>query len=88
MARGWESKAVESQLEDKTSEDTRHRAGIESPEERTLRDERQGLELTRARLLAELKASTVPAHRTMLEQALADIQQRLDRFATTSRPGT
>jgi hypothetical protein len=75
MARGWESKSVESQQEAAAagqspsapfnSEDARRRA------------ERATLMLARTRALADLQQACAPAHRAMLEQAIADLDRRL-----------
>lgn len=75
MARGFESKQVESQQE----EAARPKVSAQrfSPEEAERIDRRRTLELSRARLRADLQRATVPAHRRMLEQALAAIDQQL-----------
>ena len=75
MARGWESKSVESQQESaaaKTSPAARY-----SPEEAQRRAERATLMLARTKALADLQQACVPAHRAMLEQAIADLDRRL-----------
>lgn len=71
MARGWESKAVESQQDDARGAKGRGRPTPQvDPARRTL-------ELARARVLADLERATHPAHRRMLERALADLDGRL-----------
>jgi len=75
MARGWESKAVEAQQEEKA------RAGGAwrpySAEEAQRQDRRRTLEMTRARVLQDLERATIGAHRTMLERALAAVDDQL-----------
>ena len=75
MARGWESKNVEAQ------QDERDRTGIErpevTPEEATRLARRRTLELTRARALADLAAAKTPAHRAMLEAAVRALDEQL-----------
>ncbi len=75
MARGWESKSVESQQEEagkpRTAADE---AGHESPE---IQAKRQTLELARARAQADLASARVPAHREMLRQALSALDEQL-----------
>lgn len=76
MARGWESKAVESQQADAA------RARPDRPEltpaERDRRlQERQSLELALAQTQAELMAACRAAHRDMLQQRLTAIRQAL-----------
>jgi hypothetical protein len=75
MARGFESKMVEFQQEEAAR--ARPAANSLTPEEQQARAKRQGLELTRARAAADLERATVPAHRRMLEQALAAIDDQL-----------
>ncbi|MDP9122286.1 MAG: hypothetical protein M3O15_13130 [Acidobacteriota bacterium] len=75
MARGWESKSVESQIEDAAS-------GVDegevlTPAERELRRKRQGLEMSRRRILQELEAARSAARRTALERALAFLDEEL-----------
>lgn len=75
MARGWESKSVESQQE----EASRPRSGRgRSKDELVKADERRTLELTRTRLSGDLARATRPAHREMLEQALAELERKLE----------
>jgi hypothetical protein len=71
MARGWESKAIESQQDD--ARGAKGGGGRKPPIDAA----RRTLELTRARVLADLERATQPAHRRMLEQALADLDAKL-----------
>jgi hypothetical protein len=48
-----------------------------TPEEREKRSRRGTLMLARARAAADLSRATTPAHRTMLERALADLDKQL-----------
>lgn len=75
MARGWESKAVEAQQEEAFRESP-IRSG-ERAEPAAARARRATLELARARARADLAAARVPAHRTMLERALAALDEQL-----------
>jgi hypothetical protein len=76
MARGWESKAVEAQQQDMSA--NRGKAALPlSPSRRSAVERRHTLELARARTAADLQASTSPAHRSMLEQALRAIDEQL-----------
>jgi hypothetical protein len=76
MARGWESKAVESQQEEAA---TRQRSGGPpvSPADAQRRAERATLMLARTKALTDLQHACAPAHRAMLEQAIADLDRRL-----------
>lgn len=75
MARGWESKAVEAQQDEAQAPRT-VKARL-SPEEMARQAQRSTLMLARTRALADLQMACAPAHRAMLEQALADLDQRI-----------
>jgi hypothetical protein len=75
MARGWESKSVESQQESAAAKQSP--AARFSPQEAQRRAERATVMLARARALADLQHACAPAHRAMLEQAIADLDRRL-----------
>ena len=75
MARGWESKSVESQQADRES-----RPGGGEPvsaDEAGRLAKRSTLELTRARALADLATARSPAHRQMLEAAIRALDDQL-----------
>lgn len=76
MARGWESKAVESQQQE-TPVDRRAAAGTDDPAARQRMAERNTLSLARLKALTDLQHACAPAHRAMLEQALADLDRRI-----------
>ena len=76
MARGWESKSVEQQQEEATTERARHREPLTS-EQIGLRRRLATLELSRKRILHQLEAATNPQHRQMLEAALADLDAQI-----------
>jgi len=75
MARGWESKSVESQIEAADSQSDR--AERLTPEQRQLRQKRESLELSRRRVLQEIETTRSPVRRASLEQALAFLDQQL-----------
>lgn len=77
MARGWESKSVESQQAEASEAVARTTARPLTAEARAAQAERRTLELARARLRADLEAATVPAHREMLARALVDLDRRI-----------
>lgn len=78
MARGWESKSIEDQQEAAAQ----RRASQAMPEVSSAEASRQqdldALHLARARVLADLQRACRPAHRGMLEQALADVEAKID----------
>lgn len=76
MARGFESKQVESQQEEAAR--GRSAPGPElSAEERERLARRRVLELSRNRAIADLDRATATAHRRMLEQAIAALDADL-----------
>ncbi len=82
MARGWESKSVESQQEEATRGAAAGRPSAPlTPAARAAQQERRTLELARARTRADLETATRPAQRHMLLQALAAIDARLAGLA-------
>ena len=76
MARGWESKSVEAQME-AAAEDSGRGTPAVSPAEMERKRQRDGLLLSRARVVQQLESAQNPNHRKMLEQALADLDARL-----------
>lgn len=79
MARGWESKSVEQQQEEATSEPARKAKPL-TPEQIGRRRQLATLELSRKRILQQLEAATNPRHRQMLEAALADLDAQIAGF--------
>lgn len=78
MARGWESKSVESQKEDAGSRADR---GVDlTPEERVVLQKRQGLELSRRRVLQEIETTRSAVRRGSLEQALAFLDEEIRKL--------
>jgi hypothetical protein len=75
MARGWESKSIESQQADAAAD--RVKKAASSPEAVAAESRRRDLALSRARVAADLERATAPAHRQMLERALADLDARI-----------
>jgi hypothetical protein len=75
MARGFESKMVEFQQE----EAARGRTPAQdlSADDKARKARRDGLLLARARAAADLERATAPAHRRMLEQAIAALDDQL-----------
>jgi hypothetical protein len=79
MARGWESKAVESQQDD--AERRRPAAPELSDEARARLQQRRTLELALAQTQAELGAACRAPHRDMLQQRLKAIREAIDALA-------
>ena len=75
MARGFESKDVEYQQAER--ERGRASGSALSPAERDEAARRQSIELALARSRSELLTAASPAHRRMLEQAIAELLRQL-----------
>jgi hypothetical protein len=75
MARGWESKSIESQQDDARAAAPKKPAL--TPEERARVERRTSLQLALARTQAELQAASQPAYRDMLRLKLESLQQQL-----------
>lgn len=74
MARGWESKAVEAQQD----EARRGGASTTAPADDPARvHRRRVLELARTRAVADLANAARPAHRQMLQQAIAALDEQI-----------
>jgi hypothetical protein len=77
MARGWESKSVESQQEESAREPELRDAQPLTPEERARRERLASLELSRSRTLDQLERSTSAAHRAMLKRTLIALEREI-----------
>ena len=75
MARGWESKAIESQQE--SMADARRTRAAANPDDPSRQATHATLMLARTRALADLQSACAPAHRAMLEHAIAELDRRL-----------
>ena len=73
MARGWESKSVEAQQEEAIRSGQKRATAAEL----ATGERRRTLELTRKRALDDLSRASAPAHRDMLEHAIASLDEQL-----------
>jgi hypothetical protein len=76
MARGWESKSVEDQIQEResASAETRPRR---TPEELQLQARREGLQMVRTKTLMSLQGTCDSRYRAHLERVLADVDAQL-----------
>ena len=77
MARGWESKSVEEQVQEhqqKKEESTKKQLTAEQLESHR---KREVLLLSRSRVQKDLQASQNPRHRDQLNSALADLDSQI-----------
>ncbi|MBL8228391.1 MAG: hypothetical protein JNL98_07940 [Bryobacterales bacterium] len=77
MARGWESKSVESQIESAEERGRLRSQPQLTPEQLALRAKRETLELDRTRVLRDLEAARHPRHQQMVRDALAHVEKLL-----------
>jgi hypothetical protein len=83
MARGFESKQVEFQQEEAARGRTVKGPDL-SETERVRVEQRRALELSRKRAADDLSRASAPAHRLMLEQAIAALDAELAALARSS----
>lgn len=76
MARGWESKAVESQIDSFTDRSSVRRAQP-TPEQIEHQRKRDSLLLSRTRVLHDLERDPAPRHRQILEESLAFLNAKI-----------
>jgi hypothetical protein len=81
MARGWESKDVESQVEATQVPQQKAPQGTKSPEQIHREQQRKDLQLSRTRIMNDLASATHPNHRKSLEAALAHLDKKLSELA-------
>lgn len=78
MARGWESKSVESQVADGTA--TGEKQSYQSAQQRELEARRESLELSRRRVSHDLETSHSEVHRTALKNALSFLDSEIRKL--------
>jgi hypothetical protein len=82
MARGWESKSVESQIESARFEQMTSAKKRLTPGMTETFRKKETLLLARTRLLTQIQASQHPRHREMMGKALADLEKTLAQFSS------
>lgn len=88
MARGWESKSVEAQQDEAASRVTPEKPQL-TPEQADRLRETESLRLSLQNVIHQLERSQNPRHRAMLEQALAELQRKLESLGApdgTAKP--
>jgi hypothetical protein len=78
VARGWESKSVELQQDDaRASAEPKPRLTLEQKE---IEARKEGLKLSRSRILEQIHATENPRYREILQQALAELEGQISRL--------
>ena len=80
MARGWESKAVEAQIEAFTGKSHKSPDRQLTPEQSETLRVKENLELSVTRVKRELESSTNPRYQVILRKALVDLDAKLAQF--------
>lgn len=81
MARGWESKAVEAQIELAENKPRRQKRILLSPEEIEALRQKESLELSRTRIRHLIDNTQNPRYLSQLEKQLADLEARIGLLA-------
>ena len=80
MARGFESKSVQSQWQDAEAKAEAKQRTPKSREEIELEKKREGLQLSRAHIEHELETTKSERRYAMLEEALKHLDRELDKL--------
>jgi hypothetical protein len=85
MARGWESKSVETQIDMAADRKAALKAEVVSRETLVLQCKKEGLLMSRTRVARDLKTAQNPRYQAVLNKALADLDAQLSTLAMTAR---
>jgi hypothetical protein len=83
MARGWESKSIEAQID--AAEVHHHSAVLDNslpPETLELIRKKESILLSRTRVQQDLKSAQNPRYKALLNKALAELDAQLSTFAS------
>ena len=78
MARGWESKSVESQMEDGRRRGSQH--DDRSREDLQRASKRESLEMSRRNIARDLQSARTETHRSALENALKFLDDEIGKL--------
>jgi hypothetical protein len=77
MARGWESKSVEAQIEESNTDSSANEDQALSPEERQALIRKKDLILSRKRVLQQLEGSTSDRYSEFLRRTLVSLESQI-----------
>jgi hypothetical protein len=83
MARGWESKSVEDQIEEARRSQDEPEGRLLAPEDRERERKVESLKLERSRLTEQLKRARSEAHQRMIRQSLKAIEEEIATLIAT-----
>ena len=81
MARGWESKSVESQIEEGESGPATPPRSAVTPEGKLRRQRLESLKLSRSRLLQQLEVASNPSYREVLNKGLQAVEKEMEQIS-------
>jgi hypothetical protein len=81
MARGWESKSVEAQIDMAESRSAAAQAKVLSQETLDLLRKKESILMSRTRVLRDLQNAQNPRYKVVLNKALADLDAQLTNLA-------
>jgi hypothetical protein len=79
MAKGWESKSVEEQQSEARDASKPAKPRM-TAEQIAQKQSRNTLEMSRQRVMQQLQVACNPNHRSMLEKALADLNEQISKL--------
>ncbi len=83
MAKGWESKSVEDQIQNSDQKDSGQGRSQLTPAQAEMQRRRNLLILSRARVQADLSTATDERYRNQLSRALTDIEAQISALEKT-----
>jgi hypothetical protein len=83
MARGWESKSVEDQIEEARRSQGVSEGRVQSPEAKERERKIESLKLERSRLTEQLNRARSEAHQRMIRQSLKAIEEEIATLIAT-----
>lgn len=82
MARGWESKSVEAQVEEAGAGEAPKPKRPLTDDEKKVQREQDSLKLSRTYVLHQIESSTNERYTESLRRALSEIEQKLAKLGT------
>ncbi len=82
MARGWESKSVEDQIDMAEARSANARAKVLSEEAIEVIRKKESIMMSRTRVVRDMENAQNPRYRAVLTKALADLDAQLSTLAT------
>jgi hypothetical protein len=83
MARGWESKSIEDQIEEARRSQGVSEGRVQSPEAKERERKIESLKLERSRLTEQLNRARSEAHQRMIRQSLKAIEEEIATLIAT-----